>query len=157
MEALRGEWCVVAMDLRGYGGSDKPQVVWEGALASGTQDSAEQGPGPTHSTDLRAGLTTNTVACRFGPGRLSPPLQDVASYRMQELAADVAGVIEAIASPGGSGKVVLCGHDWWVRSPQWRLPPSPPCSVWRPICQGRHPPIAQLVQASIHIPLLSFT
>lgn len=26
MEALRGDWCVAALDMRGYGSSDKPKV-----------------------------------------------------------------------------------------------------------------------------------
>lgn len=39
--------------------------------------------------------------------------QDVGSYRMAHLVADVAGVIQAVAPPS-SGRVVLAGHDWWV-------------------------------------------
>jgi pimeloyl-ACP methyl ester carboxylesterase len=35
----------------------------------------------------------------------------VASYRIDRLAADVAGVIRAVAPPG-TGRVSLCGHDW---------------------------------------------
>lgn len=114
MAALREEWSVAALSLRGYEDSDRPQV---GIPGESPWQMRRRSVGLAARPFVRQAASSQPLgapALPWHPWKVRA--QDVASYRMRVLVEDVAAVIRLLA-PGG--QVALAGHDWcaWFQGP----------------------------------------